>query len=419
LAGEQQWELAVAHFNHRLRRSASDNDETFVRKAAATMKLPVFVGAANVQQIAVQEKLSIEMAARRLRHEFFAHTARLHEIDTIALAHHADDQVELFFLRLLRGAGGSGLGGMQWHSPSPADEQISLTRPLLNVPKVALEEFARKNRVRFREDATNLSLDFLRNRIRSELLPLLRKHYQPGLNRTILRSMEIAGAESNLAGKLAEAWLKQQGQSSFVKARFEELPSAIQRQILKFQIIKLGVIPDFELIEMLRGAAEKPVVVSADISVSRDAGGQVLLQEHRPVTFDDQSLTVKLNPSDSLVFEGVEVKWKIGGVRKDLRKVEKPTKGTEFFDADNIGKEIVVRHWRAGDRFHPIGMSRSVKLQDLFINAKVPRAKRHQLVVAEARSGIFWVEGLRISENFKLTAQTKRALAWKWRRHRN
>jgi tRNA(Ile)-lysidine synthase len=289
----------------------------------------------------------------------------------------------------------------------------------LNVPRVALEEFAHEHRVRFREDGTNLSVDFLRNRIRRELLPLLRKHYQAGLNRTILRSMEIAGAESNLIAKLAQAWLKQQGQSSFVKARFEELPSAIQRQVLKFQIIKLGITPDFELIEMLRDSPEKPVAVSADISISRDARGRGQLHQRQPVTFDDQSLAVELNTPDSLVFDGVAVKWKIGGARKDLRKAAKPTKGTESFDADKIGKEIVLRHWMAGDRFHPIGLGKAVKLQDLFTNAKVPRERRHRLVLAEAGSGIFWVEGLRMSEKFKLTAQTKRVLTWKWRRHSN
>jgi tRNA(Ile)-lysidine synthase len=426
LAPAQNWELFVAHFNHGLRGRASDGDEAFVEKAASAMNLPFHLGRADVRQLAKTEKVSIEMAARQVRHEFFARTASLHRINTVALAHHADDQVELFFLRLLRGAGGSGLAGMQWVSPSPVIDSISLVRPLLDVPRAMLEEFAREHGIRYREDATNLSTDFLRNRTRRELLPLLRRKYQAGLNKTILRSMEITGAESELIAKMAKAWLEQQAfwsgertgprRSSFVKAIFEELPRAIQRQVLVQQIIKLGVTPDFELIETLRHSSKRPVAINPHISVSCDTLGQAILHRHRPAAFDDQSVVVNLKSTDAFLFGGVAVKWGFDRAQKYLRMAGKPAAGTEFFDANKIGKEIVLRHWRAGDRFQPIGLRGAAKLQDLFTNAKVPREQRRQLVVAEAGSGIFWVEGLRISENFKLTAKTERVLSWSWRR---
>src|SRR5258706_14198332 len=102
------------------------------------------------------------MAARKLRHDFLARTAVRLRIPTVALAHHADDQVELFFLRLLRGAGGEGLAGMKWRSPSPADKKITLVRPLLELTKTEVLDFARQNQIPFREDATNASSDFLR-----------------------------------------------------------------------------------------------------------------------------------------------------------------------------------------------------------------------------------------------------------------
>jgi tRNA(Ile)-lysidine synthase len=92
----------------------------------------------------------------------------------------------------------------------------------------------------------------------------------------------------------------------------------------------------------------------------------------------------------------------------------------EFFDADKVGNKIILRHWRAGDRFQPIGLQSAAKLQDLFTNAKTPRERRRDLIVAESAGGeIFWVEGLRVSENFKLTPQTKRRLAWCWRSNKN
>lgn len=428
LAGERRWKLAVAHFNHRLRGRASDADEAFVRKTAEAMKLPFFVGAADVQQIAEMEKISIEMAARQLRHGFLARTARKHGAITIALAHHADDQVELFFLRLLRGAGGSGLGGMQWRSASPVDKRISIVRPLLDVPKAELAALAKKNRIRYREDATNLSVDFLRNRVRHELLPLLRRDYQPGLNKTVLRSMEIAGAESSLIAGLARAWLNQQAfrrrgekdggaqSSSYLKTDFEKLPEAIQRQVLKLQIIELGVTPDFELVESVRQSASRPVTVSEMVSLFRDTTGCVKRQEDQAVAFDDRHVAVRLNGPGRTEFGGAELNWRFGRPRKDFGE-SKAASGFEFFDADKTGEEIVLRHWRAGDRFRPIGLASGAKLQDLFTNAKVPRERRHQLVVAEAGAGIFWVEGLRISDDFKLTPKTKRILIWNWRRN--
>ena len=176
LAGNFRWKISVAHFNHQLRGRSSDADERLVRKTAAALKLPLAVGSANVKKFAQKSKLSLEMAARKLRHEFFTHAARKRKISTVALAHHADDQVELFFLRLLRGAGGEGLAGMKWRALSPVSQKIMLVRPFLDFSRVELCGFARENKIHFRDDATNFTLDAKRNRIRNELFPLLRKH---------------------------------------------------------------------------------------------------------------------------------------------------------------------------------------------------------------------------------------------------
>ena len=202
------WKLAVAHFNHQLRGRSSDADEKLVRQTAVALKLPLVVDRANVRKFAESSKLSIEMAARKLRHEFFVRAACERNISVVALAHHADDQVELFFLRALRGAGGEGLAGMKWRSPSPVNGKITLIRPLLGTTKFELRGFARENQIRFREDATNAQLDLPRNRVRHELLPLLRRRYQPALTRTILRVMEIVGAEAEVVGERARLWLK-------------------------------------------------------------------------------------------------------------------------------------------------------------------------------------------------------------------
>src|SRR5580700_4485946 len=132
LASSRGWHLSVAHFNHRLRGRSSDADERLVRRTADKLQLPMVAASGDVRQFARTNKLSLEMAARKLRHEFLARAAARSKISEIALAHHADDQLELFFLRLLRGGGGEGLAGMKWRSPSPGNTKITLVRPLLD-----------------------------------------------------------------------------------------------------------------------------------------------------------------------------------------------------------------------------------------------------------------------------------------------
>ena len=438
LSSRHQWKLTVAHFNHQLRGRSSNADEKLVRQTAAAMRLPFAAGRANVRGFAKKSKLSVEMAARKLRHDFFASMAKKRKARVIALAHHADDQVELFFLRVLRGAGGEGLAGMKWRSPSPVDSKIMLVRPLLDATKAELRGFARESKIRFRDDATNSSLDLPRNRVRNELLPLLLRHYQPALAKTVLRLMEIVGAESDLAGEAARQWLVSHklGRADLLvglDARdtptsdagadrvpanldFEALPVAVQRRVLQLQLSEAGVPADFELIESLRQSADVPVNLRPQLSVLRDATGAVSLRlPARTSDFNANETVVKrAGRAGEVTFDGVRVRWWFDAVKKFKGPAARPA--CESFDADQVGGRITLRHWRPGDRFQPIGLKSPAKLQDLFTNRKIPRARRRELMVAAAENDeIFWVEGLRISENFKLTPQTKRRLVWRWR----
>lgn len=435
LSTRHKWKLAVAHFNHQLRGRSSDADEQLVRETSAGLKLPFVAGRADVRKFAETSRLSIEMAARKLRHEFYVRAARERKTTAVALAHHADDQVELFFLRFLRGAGGESLAGMKWSSASPVDRKIGLVRPLLDVTKLELRVFAKENRIRFREDATNAGLDLPRNRVRNELLPLLRKHYQPAVTRTILRLMEILGAESEVIKGMAHQWIgRRRGDESqigvkswkansakwsetpdVVSYNFKDLPIAVQRRVLQLQLTKLGVWVDFELVERLRCAPNVLMAVSPGFAVVRDAEGAVSLRTGAPAEFKDNELSVNLADRARRVnFGGVSFQWNFekakGAGDLDTRI------GREIFDADKVGGRITLRHWRAGDRFQPIGLKSPAKLQDLFTNQKIPRARRHHLVVAEtADAKIFWVQNLRMSERFKLTPGTKQRLVWRWR----
>lgn len=410
LAPSHRWRLTVAHFNHQLRGRASDLDERLVRATAERLRLTCVVDRADVRRLAREQRVSVEMAARQARHEFLARAARQQGIDTSALAHHADDQVELFFVRLLRGAGGQGLAGMKWSNASPEDKRLILVRPLLSCTKAELLGFASVMKLRFREDATNASRDILRNRIRHELLPLLRRHYQPALDKVVLKLMEILAGEARLMDELVQQWRRD------ATPAFGELAVALQRRILQEGLAKFLVSPEFDLVEQLRAFPARPVTINSGCVLKHDGRGCLERVELESKGFSDDQQALRLESCQGRgTFDGMEVRWRIASNKR--ARWPKFSAGSEWFDADKVGRAVVLRHWRPGDRFQPAGMSQPVKMQDLFTNLKIPRHHRHRLVVAAIASGeIWWVEGLRISERFKLTATTQRRLRWSWRR---
>jgi tRNA(Ile)-lysidine synthase len=496
LAGKHQWRLTVAHFNHQLRGRSSGADERLVARTAKSLKLPVVVGRSKVREFAQKNKLSLEMASRQLRHQFLARTASRGKIESIALAHHADDQVELFFLRLFRGVGAEGLAGMKWRSASPANPQIELVRPLLDLPKAALLEYARERHVSFREDESNLCLDFRRNRIRHELLPLLKRNYQPSLDKVIPRLIELIGAEAEAVGELALNWLKvrspamnanvgqcvspappkrhdakgagethcptlgfmeragERGRFNYIATakggtpNFDRLPVALQRRCVQLQLIAHGIAPEFELVEQLRLKSGQAVNLrggtegtASVLRAVRDETGLVHLHQRKPTEFLPGAVKLTLTGKRrTAVFDGVRIGWEFrsealerghscpqqiatnAGPPKLPKTREKgqvfaQNSGYEWFDAEKVGSRMVLRHWRPGDRFQPIGMQSAVKLQDFFVNQKVPRQRRRELVLAATAQGeVLWVEGQRISERFKITENTNRRLFWVWRR---
>jgi len=414
LAPARRWRLVVAHFNHRLRGAESERDQEFVRQAARRLGLAFVTEAAEVRAYAEEHGLSVESAARELRHRFLARVARAHRADRVVLGHHADDQVETFFLRLCRGSGAEGLGGMRATSPSPADAGVSLLRPFLEIPGSVLAEYARTHRIRFRHDSSNDSTDAARNWVRHRLLPALERRLQPALRTVIRRLAETAGAEGAYVAEVAEAWLRGDGSPAFSR-----LPPAVQRKVVQSQLRRLGLPVSFELVEQLREGTGQARTVGPGRRVWRDSAGRLQMCESRrpgpDFDSDPDRQEVRLQGrAGEARFEKVRVRWRVYEGPPRARRGN-AGEGREDFDADRVGSPVVLRHWQAGDRFQPSGMPRPVKLQDLFVNAKVPRTERHRRVLGQTAAGeVFWVEGLRISERFKCRAETGKVLAWSW-----
>ena len=415
LATEHRWRLVVAHFNHRLRGVASDADERSVCAAAERLELEYVSERAAAHWSKAGQGTSVEMKAREWRHTFFGRAALERGCEVVALAHHADDQVELFFLRLLRGSGGRGLAGMGWSSPALFQRGVELVRPLLDVSKADLLAAVRAAGIAVRHDRSNDDQRIPRNRIRHELLPLLASAYCPAVTQTVLRSMEIIGADHAVVEALAARWL-----ASRRRGKFERLPLAVQRQCLHQQLIALGASPEFEFVESLRLHPDRVINGNGATAFWRDDAGSVHRRELAPARFNPNTVAFDLaaSPGEG-EFAGVRFSWRLRRLPRGSNLPDHED-GCEFFSASgqsSLLSEICLRHWRAGDRFQPIGMARPVKLQDLFTNLKIPRARRRELIVAETRAGeIFWVEGVRIGEQFKLTPASTRMLEWRWQR---
>ncbi len=400
-------DLIVAHFNHRLRGRESDADERLVRETVAELGVEYCSERAAPGALQRIRKESVEMASREARHRFLVRTAREVGAKTVALAHHADDQAELFLLRLLRGSG-DGLAGMRPAAPSPFDASIRLIRPLLEVSRAELRAFVERRSIPFREDASNHSRAPERNRVRHELLPLLDGMFDRRVSEAILRSREIIAGESDCVEGVAKSWL-QAGR----RRRFDRLHPAVQRQCLRLRLLESGIVPGFDLIEALRPQAGRWVSVAPDKEVARDEDCRIQERGAGMPTFTAAEWPATLaGPGGEIDLPGRAIRWRIRSIR-GAQGAGRPEPGTEMFDADRVGTTITLRHWRRGDRFQPIGMDAPVKLQDWFTNLKIPRAERHRLLLGVGEGGeIFWVEGQRIGERFKLRASTRRRLVW-------
>ena len=402
-AGQQPWRLVVAHFNHRLRGNASRADQRLVEKSARQLRLACIVGHWEKDQKLIKEH-SLEMAARMARHEFLAQAAKKHRCEIIAMAHHLNDQAETFLWRLMRGAGGKGLGGMRVRDPFPGHPKLTVARPFLQIPKRDLSQFAEGEGIQYREDASNENSQHLRNRIRHQLLPELRRNFNPEIDRAILQSQGLVQADADFASAAAQEWLE-----SPKRAAFSQLHPALQRWVIWHQLIEQDIEPQYEQIERLRHSPDQPFSINAHQTLCRDSKGIVHVQKISTLAFRPDQLS--LSPT----VRWTEVEFSNMIIRCRITSSKPARMRGELLDADRVGNNIVLRHWRPGDRFQPIGMKQSVKLQDLFTNAKIPAYEKRRCVLASTEQGqLFWIQNIRIGDLAKITHKTKRFLQWNW-----
>ena len=244
--------LIVCHLNHRLRGRSSRADAIFVQKLAANYDVALALGAIDVRALAVRTKQSIETAARDARYKFFAQVAKRRRCRTIFLGHHADDLVETFLINLFRGAGPVGLNAMRAVSVRKIDNvKLQIVRPLLGVSREQIDDYVRKHRLKFREDASNKNLAPLRNRIRHRIIPEIEKELGRNVRGTIWRAATIAAEEENFFEALLPEKLSKL--TTLAVKPLRAMPIAVQRRMLH-EWLRERDVPDlsFDLVERVR-----------------------------------------------------------------------------------------------------------------------------------------------------------------------
>jgi tRNA(Ile)-lysidine synthase len=244
--------LIVCHLNHRLRGRSSRADAIFVQKLAAKYDVDLALGAIDVRARAVRTKQSLETAARDARYKFFAQVAKRRRCRTIFLGHHADDLVETFLINLFRGAGPGGLSAMRGVSVRKVDNvKLQIVRPLLGVSREQIDDYVRKHRLKFREDASNKDLAPLRNRIRHRIIPEIEKQLGRNVRGTIWRAATIAAEEENFFEALLPDKLSKL--TALAVKPLRAMPIAVQRRMLH-EWLRARDVPDlsFDLVERVR-----------------------------------------------------------------------------------------------------------------------------------------------------------------------
>ena len=345
-----------------------------------------------------------EEACRQARLEFFERVAAATGLRTLALAHTADDQVETFLLRLLRGAGPTGLTGIL------ADRQIGqvrVIRPMLHVSRAEVLQYLRDCALPSCQDASNADCRFTRNRIRHELLPLLERDFNPGIRAVLLRTAEIFRDEDAL---LAEWVAKYQHVETLSVVQLMQLPTALQRRAIRAWLGEIS----FEEVESVRqlATAESPSgavsgLMYREYDLLRKAPGQCGGAVAGPWVLVVPGATAVRELGGRFVVELTDVA--VLSSQPERQDADFASRSQEAFDAGALGAAPFVRTWQDGDRFQPLGMAGEKKLQDFFVDEKVPRRQRGRVPLLCGTDGrIAWVVGYRIAEPFKVTAQTNR-----------
>jgi tRNA(Ile)-lysidine synthase len=422
----------LAHFNHLLRGGASDADEQFCRALADRLGLRFEAGRGDVREEARRCGTSIEDAGRRLRYEFLAAAMERAGASRLAVGHTRDDQAETLLLNLLRGAGTTGLGGMPVR-------RGPIVRPLIDCTHAELVAWLSAAGVPFREDESNLDRRYLRNRVRHDVLPALSR-VAPSARDAIARAAEITRADADYLDELATraltTVLREAGSNGWALAAdaLAALPTALARRVARQALGRGsgGRFVGFDHAERLVALAQGKVAGPLSLPGQRARlarPGEILLspvdgrgtgeeEYHRRVwTFFRAPLSIpgEVRLDDRRV---VSSELRLGGMTTLGDVIPGADSQTAVVDADLV-LDLSVRFRRPGDRFRPLGLNGRKKIQDFFVDRKVPRHERDRTpLVVDGQDRVVWVAGHAVSEDFRVSGRTRAVVILKLRGER-
>lgn len=401
LASRLEFSLVVLHFEHGIRGAESLRDMEFVKKQCALRQLPLAVGRGNVPGEVRETGESPEAVARRQRYAFFHEQKREQKLDKIAVAHHKDDGAETFLLNLIRGSGISGLTSMKIR------RDPGIIRPMMEVTREEILEYARRNNVAFMEDSSNASAEYSRNYVRSEILPRMAK-LNPAVSQAIMRASELLLEEDAALDTYTDLeytrCVQEMGTSLLIDlAVFNALSLAIKRRV-----IRKGLSHRYSLIDVDKNAVDRMI----ELARTGKTGKYFALQgkffarvSYNALIISDKMYTIERNGSFSLRETGPTELWP--GEMLFREPVEPPRQFPEksslvqFVNGEALeGAEIRTR--REGDRFSPFGVHGSKKLKDWMIDRKIPAEMRDGIPLLARDGEVLWVIGYGLSEKLRV-----------------
>ncbi|MDD4150800.1 MAG: tRNA lysidine(34) synthetase TilS [Bacteroidales bacterium] len=390
----------VAHCNFHLRGEDSNRDQKFVKELAAKFEYKFISQEFDTKSYAKANGVSIQMAARDLRYEFFHNAAEKNNCQYIALAHNSDDQVETVLTNLIRGTGIRGLTGMDF-------VKNKLLRPILSVSREKIEEYANENYIEYCTDITNNQTKYSRNKLRHKVIPLL-EEINTAAKENILRSVNyLSDTELIMKDFVNYVYNKSvffKGQNGVIELNVLEKYAA--KETLLFEILlKLDIPKNLaaEAISLIDAQTGKYCeFLNIRILKNRD---NIIVNKK----YDSNEVSVSIPDIDALsLMEQLNYKAAIIDCNNNY-KINKDTH-VAGLDLDKLKFPLTIRNWNDGDRFKPFGMNNFKKLSDFFTDLKLSSFEKDQVLVFISGDDICWVSSLRIDNRFKITDQTKTVL---------
>ena len=408
LLQENAVDFSVAHCNFQLRDHESDEDQRFVQDMARSRGLQVHTKRFETLAYAKEQGLSLQMAARELRYQWFDQLLDKTGSDFLITAHHADDNLETFLINLSRGTGLKGLKGIP-------ERNGRILRPLLNSRREEIETYAREKRITWREDKSNAQSKYLRNQIRNELVPLM-KDALPGLLSGFGSTLShLKDSHTIQEDRLSEIWKEVvETQGDLTEIDIAGIQSLSQpKAYLHGLFSEFGFTQWADIEELLTAQAGK-MVFSPTHRLLKDRE-RLLLQRIDSLPDAEQSQMIQPDqPSVELSSGTLHLKFEKRPLEVDKKETNTTSSNTAILNADILKFPLTVRKWQNGDYFYPKGMQGRKKLSKFFKDEKLSIPQKENIWLLCAENEVAWVVGHRSDERFKVTDETKSVLHVEW-----